>query len=212
MSQALLNQAAAGNARFAWIQSARDGPGVPEPRRSASMRLLASWFVVSVLALGCQPESRLRDMSKLAAAERDIAKSNWAGVEKAFKANDSAALQKAVGQQVLIIVDASGSPWTGKALSVGEWESKARFAEGLAGVSGEEASIIAKRFGERRQKTWQVDCKIAFTKKQVQQHFIWPDAVFRADFELLGTLIEASISGHSIRIKPSAIQPGILQL
>ena len=176
------------------------------------MRLLASLFVVSALALGCQPETSLRDLYKLAAAERDNAQSNWERIEKAFKANDSAALQNSVGQQVLIIVDASGSPWTGKALSVGEREAKAQFAEELTGVRGEEASLIAKRFRERREKAWQVDCKIAFTKKQVRQHFIWPDAVFSADFELLGTLTEASISGHSIRIKPSAIQPSILQL
>jgi hypothetical protein len=62
------------------------------------MRLSAPLFVASALALGCQPETSLKDLSKLAAGERDNAQSNWARVEMAFKANDWAALQNLVGR------------------------------------------------------------------------------------------------------------------
>lgn len=190
------------------------------------MRLLASLFVVSLLALGCQSESSLGDLSKVAAAERDQAQSNWQRVERAFQANDQAALQNMVGQPVFILMDASGSPGTGKAVSDGERVATIKFGEVFAaGMRRENLTdkkvmerqrkawdADRKKFDEQWGKAWRVDCEITFTEKQMRDHFAWPDAVFSANFELLGTLVEASLPGRSVRIKPFAIQLGILQL
>ncbi len=168
--------------------------------------------MLSVLAVACQPGVKLGDLSKIPATERDEAEQNWERVQKAFKAEDHQTLERLVGRKVLILVEASGSPRRGKALSVEERAASSRDTDRLAGTAGERATEIAKEMRERRDRAWQIDCRIDFTGRQVRDHFIWPDAVFSADFALLGTLTKASISGQSIRIKPVAIQPIILQL
>jgi len=175
-------------------------------------RFLICFLLASAFALHYQREFDLQDLSKVPLADRDRALANWERVEQAFKAKDSRSLEALIGCKVLIRVDANGSPWTGKALSGEERAVSAGDGGRLAGARGENATEIATELRNRREKAWQVDCRIGFTKKQVRRHFIWPDAVFSADFDLLGTITKASISGHSVRIEPVAIQPMILQL
>ncbi len=179
---------------------------------SASMRFLLGIIILSVAMLACQSGAKLGDLSRVAEVERSVAQSNWERVEKASKARDHRALDSLVGSNVLVLIDAAGSPWTGKALSIEERAASAGDASRLAGARGELASQIARAMQERRDRAWQVRCTVDFTRKQVRDHFIWPDAVFGADFELLGTITKASISAHSISIKPVAIQRVILQL
>jgi len=179
--------------------------------RSVSMRLHVAIMILSVLVVGCQPGVKLGDLSRLGAAERDEAQNNWERVEKAFKAEDNQALEALMGCKVLILVLAFGSPWTGKALSAEERAASVGDTNRLTGVQGERGSQIATEIG-RRERTWQVDCKVDFLRKQVHEHFMWPDAVFSADFESLGTLTEASIAGHGVCIKPVAIQRIFVQL
>ncbi len=207
------NKPAAGNAGIvSRLTIEHHWPGVPEPGRSASMRFLVPTILLSLLAAACQPGARLGDLSRVASAERDEAQNNWQRAQKAFQDEDHRALEELCGRTVLILVDASGSPWTGRALSVEERAMSERDAVRLAAVRGEYANQIAREIRERRDRAWQVDCKIDFTRKQVSDHFIWPDAVFTSQFEVLGVLTEASISGHSVRVKPVAIPPMILQL
>jgi|SRR5947209_2299717 len=176
------------------------------------MRLLVIITTFSLLLGGCQPAVKLRDLYTLSPTERDEAESNWDRVEKAFKAKDQRALEALIGCRVLITVESSVSPWTGKALSLEERAASARDSDRLSAATGERATQIATEVRERRDKARHVNCKIDFTRKQVRQHFIWPDAVFASEFGLLATLTEASISDHSIRVKPIAIQPAIFQL
>jgi dihydrodipicolinate reductase len=133
-------------------------------------------------------------------------------VEKAFQAKDQRALEGLIGRSVLLEIDASGSPRTGKVLSLEERATSARDCDSLSAATGERAMQIAKEIRERRKKAELVDCTIDFTRSQVRQHFIWPDALFSAEFELVGTLSKASISTRSIRVTPVAIQSVILQL
>ena len=176
------------------------------------MRFLVPTIFLSVLAAACQPGAKLGDLSKVALTERDEAQNNWERAQKAFEAEDHRALEGLCGRQVLILFEASGSPWTGKALSGEERATSEGDAVRLAAARAERVSQIAIKIRERRDRAWQVDCKVDFTRKQVGDHFMWPDAVFSAQFEVLGVLTEASISGHRVRVKPVAIPPMILQL
>ena len=176
------------------------------------MRALIATAVLLVLALGCKREVKLSDLSQVVANERGEAQQNWERTERAFKAEDARALDGLVGSKVLIFVEASGSPWTAKVLSIEEREASLQDVSRLAEVRGERAASIAREIRARRDKAWQLDCRIDFTKKQVRHHFIWPDAVFTANFELIGVLTEASTLERRIRIQPVAIQPMILQL
>jgi len=176
------------------------------------MRSLVPAILLSVFAVACQPGTKLGDLSVVALTERDEAQNNWERAQKAFKAEDHHVLEGLCGRRVLILVDASGSPWTGKALSVEERVMSEGDAVRLAAARGERASQIAREIRERRDRAWQVDCKVDFTRKQVSDHFMWPDSVFSAQFEVFGILTEASISGHSVRVKPVAIPPMIFQL
>jgi hypothetical protein len=152
------------------------------------MRFITILLLASGLAVGCQRAVRLPDVAAVPTAERQKAGDNWRRVEKSFQAKDSQALTAPLGCQVLINVDSHDSPWAGKAFAA---ELRDAFA---------------------RQEAWNVPCRIDFTRKQVNGHFMWPDAVFGADFELLGTLSTGSISGNCVRIKPIAIQTAIFQL
>ena len=176
------------------------------------MRALIAITVLLVLALGCKPEVKLRDLSQVVAKDRDEAQQNWERTEQAFKAEGGRALEGLIGRKVLIFIEASGSPWTAKVFSVEEREASLKDVSRLGDVRGEHASSIAREIRARRNKAWQLDCRIDFTKKQVRHHFIWPDAVFTANFELIGVLTEASTLERRMRIQPVAIQPMIFQL
>jgi len=161
---------------------------VADPGRSAIVRFITVLLLGSSLLVGLQRSVRLPDVAAVRAVEREKARSNWEHVRKAFQANDPQALNDHLGCQVLINFDADESPWVGRA-----------FAADLREPSAREGA-------------WNVPCKIDFTRKQVRGHFMWPDPVFGADFELLGTLTSASISDDRVRIKPIAIQSIIFQL
>jgi hypothetical protein len=151
-------------------------------------------------------------LSQLEGKKRDEAQQNWTRAEQALKAEDGRVLDGLIGQEVWVFVEASGSPWTAKALSVEERQASLQDSARLSEVSGERISLLARQIRERRDKAWKVDCQIDFTKKQVRHHFTWPDAVFTANFELMGVLTKASISERRIWIRPVAIEPIIGQL
>lgn len=186
----------------------------------ANMRLLSIITLISVVALACRPqvqpevvtEVKLDDLAKVTASEREEALANWERVETAFKANDQGSLKGLIGCKVLVQVDASGSPRTGKAMSMEERVTSAEDAQRLAGAKGEQAGQIASQIRQRLDSGWHVACRIEFTERQIREHFIWPDAVFTSQFDVLGTLTAASLADRSIRVKPMAIPLAIPQL
>jgi hypothetical protein len=117
-----------------------------------------------------------------------------------------------VGSNVLFLADCSGSPRTGYALSLAEGDQSKSDAASIHAAAAEDRRAVARTIEERRGKAWRVKCNIQFSEQQMRKHFAWPDAVFTADFELMGVLLEASITDSYIRVQPVAIQKGILQL
>src|SRR5258706_12529631 len=62
---------------------------VADAYRSATMRFFTVLLLGSVLAVGCQRSVRLPDVAAIPTAQREMARSNWGRVQKAFEAHDN---------------------------------------------------------------------------------------------------------------------------